>query len=69
MTGNSPETAHNPSVFDQRHLNHVGIELCDCGSGERQFAHTALDRASVDEAFDGAKVIARMIVRRLGGSE
>jgi len=38
-------------------------------SGEFQFAHTDLDMASVDRTFDTAKVIAYMIVRRLGAAQ
>ena len=67
MTGTAPETIYNPSAFDQGYLNHVGIECCNYGPGEHQFAHTDLDMASVDKAFDAAKVFAFMIVRRLGG--
>ena len=67
MTGSAPETIYNPSAFDQGYLNHVGIETCNYGPGEDQFAHTDLDMASVDRAFDACKVFAFMIVRRLGG--
>lgn len=66
MTGTAPETIYNPSAFDQGYLNHVGIECCNYGPGEHQFAHTDLDMASVDRAFDAAKVFAFMIARRLG---
>lgn len=66
MTGTAPETIYNPSAFDQGFLNHVGIACCNYGPGEHQFAHTDLDMASVDRAFDAAKVIAFMIARRLG---
>jgi acetylornithine deacetylase/succinyl-diaminopimelate desuccinylase-like protein len=66
MTGAAPETTYNPSAFDQGYLNHVGIECCNYGPGEHQFAHTDLDMASVDRAFDAAKVFAFLIVRRLG---
>jgi acetylornithine deacetylase/succinyl-diaminopimelate desuccinylase-like protein len=66
MTGTAPETIYNPSAFDQGYLNHIGIECCNYGPGEHQFAHTDLDMASVDRAFDAAKVFAFMIARRLG---
>ncbi len=66
MTGAAPETIYNPSAFDQGYLNHVGIECCNYGPGEHQFAHTDLDMASVDRAFAAAKVFAFLIVRRLG---
>jgi acetylornithine deacetylase/succinyl-diaminopimelate desuccinylase-like protein len=66
MTGAAPTTIYNPSAFDQGFLNHVGIECCNYGPGEHRFAHTDLDMASVDRAFDAAKVIAFMIARRLG---
>jgi acetylornithine deacetylase/succinyl-diaminopimelate desuccinylase-like protein len=66
MTGAVPETIYNPSAFDQGYLNHVGIECCNYGPGEHRFAHTDLDMASVDRAFDAAKVFAFMIARRLG---
>jgi acetylornithine deacetylase/succinyl-diaminopimelate desuccinylase-like protein len=68
MTGTAPETYYHTSAFDQGYLNHVGIECCNYGPGEAQFAHTDLDMASVDRSFDAAKVIAYMIVRRLGAS-
>ena len=67
MIGAAPETMYNPSAFDQGYLNHVGIECCNYGPGEHLFAHTDLDMASVDRAFDAAKVFAFMIARRLGG--
>jgi acetylornithine deacetylase/succinyl-diaminopimelate desuccinylase-like protein len=67
MTGAAPETIYNPSAFDQGYLNHVGIDCCNYGPGEHQFAHTDLDMASVDRSFDAAKVFAFMILRRLGG--
>ena len=66
MTGTEPATYYHTSAFDQGYLNHVGIECCNYGPGEFQFAHTDLDMASVDRSFDTAKVIAYMIVRRLG---
>ena len=55
MTGTAPETIYNPSAFDQGYCNDVGIECCNYGPGEHQFAHTDLDMASVDRAFDAAK--------------
>ena len=58
MTGAAPETIYNPSAFDQGYLNHVGIECCNHGPGKHQFAHTDLDMASVDRAFDAARVFA-----------
>jgi succinyl-diaminopimelate desuccinylase len=67
MTGKTPETIYNPSAFDQGYLNHVGIDCCNYGPGEQDFAHTDLDMASVDRTFDAAKVFAFMILRRLGG--
>lgn len=67
MTGAAPEMVYNPNAFDQGYLNHVGIACCNYGPGEQQFAHTDLDMASVDRAFDAARVFAFMIVRRLGG--
>ena len=68
MTGGAPETIYNPSAFDQGYLNHVGIECCNYGPGEHQFAHTDLDMASVDRSFDAAKVFAFLIVRRLAAA-
>jgi len=66
MTGAAPETFYQPNAFDQGYFNHVGIECCNYGPGEHRFAHTDLDMASVDRAFDAAKVFAFMILRRLG---
>lgn len=66
MTGAAPAMIYSPSAFDQGYLNHVGIETCNYGPGEHRFAHTDLDMASVDRAFDAAKVFGFMILRHLG---
>lgn len=66
MLGSAPETCYAPNAFDQGYLNHVGIPTANYGAGERRFAHTDNDMASVERTFDSAKVYAYMIADYLG---
>jgi acetylornithine deacetylase/succinyl-diaminopimelate desuccinylase-like protein len=66
MLGRQEKTWYAPSAFDQGYLNHMGIECVNYGAGEHMFAHTDLDMASVDRTNEAARVLAGLIVDRLG---
>ena len=60
-----PETYFSTTAFDQGYLNTIGIETCNYGPGEEQFAHTDLDMASIPRTAEAARVFAAMILQRL----
>jgi succinyl-diaminopimelate desuccinylase len=65
VLGVTPDLYYSSTAFDQGYLNHLGIQTCNYGPGEEQFAHTDLDMASIDRTRDAARVMAAMILRRI----
>jgi acetylornithine deacetylase/succinyl-diaminopimelate desuccinylase-like protein len=65
VLGHEPELFYSSTAFDQGYLTHLGIETCNYGPGEEQFAHTDLDMASVARTTDAARVQAALLISRL----
>jgi acetylornithine deacetylase/succinyl-diaminopimelate desuccinylase-like protein len=65
VLGTEPDLYYSSTAFDQGYLNHLGIQTCNYGPGEEQFAHTDLDMASIERTRDAGRVMAAMILQRL----
>ena len=65
VLGEAPDLYYSSTAFDQGYLNHLGIQTCNYGPGEEQFAHTDLDMASIDRTRDAGRVMAAMILRHI----